>query len=274
MNRTRSAALLSFAAALVAAAPAPRLHRLESVIVKYRAGRRRAAQRARSPGPWPRRPGRRDPPLGAAVFAVDGDAAAAARALERSPLVAYAEPNKTLRTQAAPNDPLFGELYGMDQIDAPEGWDAAGLGSFPSTGGVKVGIVDTGIQSVAPGPGRQGRRLREVAGLLPIFSGTIQEGTCADDNGHGTHVAGTITANANNGVGVAGVAFNSPLSICKALGGPLGSGSTADVANCITWAARQGRQGDLDEPRRRRLDHAQERGRLRLERRRRRTAPC
>jgi len=75
---------------------------------------------------------------------------------------------------------------------------------------------------------------------LPIFSGTIQEGSCADDNGHGTHVAGTISANANNGTGVTGVAFNSPLSICKALGGPLGTGSTADVANCITWAHDKG----------------------------------
>jgi subtilisin family serine protease len=176
----------------------------------------------------------------AAVFAVDGDAAATARALERSPLVAYAEPNKTLRSQAVPNDPLFGELYGMDRIDAPEGWDAAGLGSFPSTGGVKVGIVDTGIQSSHPDLAGKLADCAKSQGLLPIFSGTIQEGSCADDNGHGTHVAGTITANANNGIGVAGVAFNSPLSICKALGGPLGSGSTADVANCITWAHDKG----------------------------------
>ena len=53
-------------------------------------------------------------------------------------------------------------------------------------------------------------------------------------------MAGTIAAKANNGVGVAGVAFNSPLAICRALGGPLGSGSTADVANCITWAHNKG----------------------------------
>ena len=73
-----------------------------------------------------------------------------------------------------------------------------------------------------------------------IFSGTIQEGSCTDDNDHGTHVAGTIAAKANNGVGVAGVSFHSPLTICRALGGPLGSGSTADVANCITWAHNKG----------------------------------
>jgi thermitase len=53
-------------------------------------------------------------------------------------------------------------------------------------------------------------------------------------------VAGTISANTNNGTGVAGVSFNSPLVICRALSGPLGSGSTADVANCINWTAQQG----------------------------------
>ena len=51
---------------------------------------------------------------------------------------------------ATPNDARFAELYGLDNandadMDAPEGWDAAGLGAFPATGGVKVGIVDTGI---------------------------------------------------------------------------------------------------------------------------------
>ncbi len=189
--------------------------------------------------------------LGADVVAVAGKPAAVAARLERSPLVVYAEPNRTLRTAAVPNDPLFGDLYGLNNtgqtggtadadIDAPEGWDAAGLGSFPSTGGVKVGIVDTGIQANHPDLAGKVADCAKSMGLLPIFSGSIEEGTCADDNGHGTHVAGTITANANNGVGVTGVSFNSPLSICKALGGPLGSGSTADVANCITWAHDKG----------------------------------
>ena len=75
---------------------------------------------------------------------------------------------------------------------------------------------------------------------MPILGGSIQEGTCADDNGHGSHTSGTITANTNNGKGVAGVAFNSKLAVCKALGGPLGQGSTSDVANCIVWAHNKG----------------------------------
>jgi subtilisin family serine protease len=36
------------------------------------------------------------------------------------------------------------------------------------------------------------------------------------------------------------VSFNSPLAICRALGGAAGSGSTADVANCITWLRDRG----------------------------------
>jgi thermitase len=189
--------------------------------------------------------------LGAKVVKVDGDPASVAAALERSRLVAYAEPNLTLSTQAVPNDPLFNELYGLHNtgqtggtpdadIDAPEGWDAAGLGAFPASGGAKVGIVDTGILSSHQDLGGKVANCARSQGLLPIFSGSIQEGSCADDNGHGTHVAGTISANASNGVGVTGVAFNSPLSICKALGGPLGTGSTADVANCITWSHDKG----------------------------------
>lgn len=189
--------------------------------------------------------------LGAEVVRVDGDPARIAERLQRSALVAYAEPNRVLRSSAVPNDARFGELYGLHNtgqtggssdadIDAPEGWDAAGLAAFPGSGGPRVGIVDTGIQQSHPDLGGKVAECARSQGLLPILSGSIQEGSCADDNGHGTHVAGTISANANNGAGVAGVSFNSPLVICKALSGPLGTGNTADVANCITWAHDKG----------------------------------
>ena len=66
---------------------------------------------------------------------------------------------------------------------------------------------------------RQDRRL-PLARARPILARLdVADGGCADDNGHGTHVAGTIVGRANNGMGVAGVAFNAPLAICKALGG-------------------------------------------------------
>jgi thermitase len=189
--------------------------------------------------------------LGADVARVAVDPAVAATALNRLAVVRYAEVNKILRTSAIPNDPRFGELYGLNNtgqtggtpdadIDAPEGWDAAGLGTFPSTGGVKVGVVDTGILATHEDLTGKLANCAQSRGIGGILAGSIREGSCADDNGHGTHVSGTITGNANNGKGVAGVAFNSQLAMCRALGGPLGSGSTSDVANCITWLSDKG----------------------------------
>jgi thermitase len=183
--------------------------------------------------------------VGAKVVEVDGDPAAVARRLNRSSLVEYAEPNFVLRTQATPNDPLFSQLYGLHNtgqtggtndadIDAPEGWDAAGLGAFPASGGVKIGIVDTGIDQTHPD--LSGKTVNCADSLNTV----LLEGTCVDDNMHGTHVAGTIAAKANNATGVAGVAFNASFAICKALRTAAGTGLTSDVANCINWTHTRG----------------------------------
>ncbi len=119
-------------------------------------------------------------------------------------------------------------------IDAPEGWDAAGLGAFPADGGATVGIVDTGIDATH----------EDLAGKVSACasvnaSDEVVEGECADGHGHGTHVAGTAAGKANNGVGVAGVAFNAKLAICRGLDAS-GSGTFAGVANCVTWLASKG----------------------------------
>src|SRR3954447_21500907 len=178
--------------------------------------------------------------LGAQVVRVSGDPAVVAASLNRSALVQYAEVNKILRATATPNDPSFSQEYGLAKISAPAGWDLAGLGAFPNTGGVKVGIVDTGILSTHEDLTAKVADCATSQGLLPVLAGSIKTRSCADDNGHGSHTSGTITANANNGKGVAGVAFNSQLAVCKALGGPLGMGATSDVANCIRWVHDKG----------------------------------
>jgi len=183
--------------------------------------------------------------VGADVVRVEGDPAVVARRLNTSLLVSYAEPNFILRATAVPNDPLFSELYGLNNvgqtggridadIDAPEGWDAAGLGAFPAGDGVKIGVVDTGIDQTHP------ELSGKTVNCADAVGGVVLEGACADDSLHGTHVAGTIAAKANNATGVAGVAFNASLVICKGLRGGAGVGLTSDIANCITWTHSKG----------------------------------
>jgi len=197
---------------------------------------------------------------GADVVRVLGDPAAVAARLNRSPAVLYAEPNHILYPVDAqiPNDARFGELYNLHNtgqaggtpgadIGAPEGWGMrAGLIGFRSaTSGVKVGLVDTGV--LASHEDLAGK-VADCAGvkntgtfILELFADpTIVPGKCVDDNGHGTHVAGILAARANNGVGVTGVAFDSPLSVCKSGGGIFGGSPVAGIANCIGWLSGLG----------------------------------
>jgi thermitase len=236
MNKAFSATLCAAALLVVPASAAAD----NSVIVKYKDGaaaksRSAAADRAGVAGVLGSVTA-----TGAQVVQVTGDPEVAAATLSRSATVEYAEPNRELHALATPNDALFSQLYGLNNandadMDAPEGWDAAGIGAFPATGGVKVGIVDTGIDKNHED--LSGKTV-ECASVSLLTNG-VSEGSCTDMNDHGTHVAGTIAAKANNGVGVAGVSFNSQLAICQALNAA-GSGTTAGVANCITYLAGKG----------------------------------
>jgi thermitase len=222
---------------LWAASAQPAGYEPDQVIVKYADGatpaqRMKVAHRAGVTRPVGSVAG-----VDAKVMRVRRDPAVVAARLNRSRLVEYAEPNLIVRDAWFPNDPRFGEQYALHNaadadIDAPEGWRAAGLGSWPANGGVRIAVVDTGIDETHPDLSGQ-----TVACASSLDLVLLDE--CADDNGHGTHVAGTIAAKANNGIGVTGVAFNADLVVCKALD-EFGSGSIADVANCIDWAASQG----------------------------------
>jgi thermitase len=235
---------------VLALAPAARAAQVDSdtVIVQYASGASSSARAAagRAAGLGARVGSIRG--FGAQVVQVSGDPKAAAARLNRSSAVLYAEPNVILHATATPNDTRFGELWGLNNtgqsggradadIDAPEGWDAGGVGGFPSSGGVTVGIVDTGIDQTHPD--LAGRTVL-CAGTTLISSTVSTANGCTDDNDHGSHVSGTIAAIANNGIGVAGVAFDARLAHCKALFGPLGMGSTAGVANCITYLSSNG----------------------------------
>ena len=153
-----------------------------------------------------------------------------------SPFVDFAEPNYVFTATGVPNDPNYSTMYGLDKIDAPEGWDLAyGPGSFPSSGGIRVGVVDTGVDK---SHADLGTKVKACAQALTSF-GILQNGSCSDDHGHGTHVAGTIAALTNNGTGVAGVAPNADLAICKALN-LAGTGFASDIIKCINWLRTTG----------------------------------
>jgi thermitase len=241
---TALAAVLSLAFASTASAAS---YDPGTLLVKFRAGASAAQKRAVLALPGVASDRGTIGGLSTHVVSVSRDPAALARVVSRSSAVAYAEPNFVLHTLATPNDALYTSEYGLNNtgqtggtadadIDAPEGWDLAGLQAFPNAGGVKVGIVDTGIDKTHPDLAGKavGCATSYNTGLL------IHNGVCADDNGHGSHVSGTISANTNNAQGVAGVAFNSPIVMCKALATAAGTGLTSDIANCINWVAGQG----------------------------------
>jgi thermitase len=245
MHRIARCALLASTCALVLAAPAQA--KPGTVLVKFKPGVASAVQAQLLGGA---------PVVGTvAKLGVKVVKAAApstlVASLNRSALVQYAELDRTLRKLATPNDPQFGTLYGLNNtgqsggtadadIDAPEGWNAPALASFPASGGAKIGIVDTGIRASHEDlAGKTVNCAGTAAGVLGLFGdpAASESRGCADDNGHGSHVAGTAASIANNARGVAGVSFNSPLGICKALHGAAGTGSTAGVANCIIYLA-------------------------------------
>ena len=164
------------------------------------------------------------------------DPLAAARVYAANPAVDFAEPNYAFTVLGTPNDPSFASMYGLDKIDAPEGWTTAyGPTSFPSAGGVRVGVVDTGVDR---SHADLGAKVKACAQAITSF-GILQSGSCNDDHGHGTHTAGTIAALTNNGVGVSGVAPNADLAICKALN-VAGSGFATDIIKCINWLRTTG----------------------------------
>lgn len=156
------------------------------------------------------------------------------RTLERSRRVEIVEPNHRVFAAFVPNDPLLSEQWNFTRVRAQRAWD------FSTGRGVTVAVVDTGIACETFGPFQKASDLGSTR-CAPGFDFVNRREHVADDNGHGTHVAGTIAQSTNNSIGAAGIAFDARLMPVKVLSGD-GWGTFAQVADGIRWAADNGAQ--------------------------------
>ena len=175
------------------------------------------------------------------------DTAKAIAALRLRDDVLYAEPNYLRRAIATPNDPCFPPnssspcfsslgLYGLNKIGAPQAWDLT-----TGNSNIVVAVVDEGIDInhpdlqaniwTNPAPGS----ISGISGDLHGYDFISNSGTIPAEP-HATHVAGTIGAVGNNGLGVVGVNWVSSLMSLRFIDDLTGSGSTAVAIRAYNYA--------------------------------------
>ena len=155
--------------------------------------------------------------------------------------VAYAEPNYIRRQQMSPSDEFFNRQWHYPLINLPEAWDTT-----TGDSDVIVAVIDTGVLFDHP----------DLSGRLTAtgFDFVSDPASALDGNGidpdpsdagaqnpgtsifHGSHVAGTIAAQTNNGVGVAGAGWSTRIMPVRALGKG-GSGANYDIMQAVSYAA-------------------------------------
>ncbi len=162
-------------------------------------------------------------------------------ALRKSPLVRYAEPNYVRRISSwIPNDPLFDKQWnfkdfsGNGGIGMPEAWTKVTTGGK----GVSVGVIDTGVAYRTAGIYRKAPDLSGTK-FAEGYDFANEDPYPDDDNGHGTHVCGTIAQTTNNAYGVAGAAFGVTIIPVKSFD-DTGFGIDEDIARGIRFAVDKG----------------------------------
>ncbi|HEX2839491.1 MAG TPA: S8 family peptidase [Phycisphaerales bacterium] len=185
----------------------------------------------------------------------------AIKVLTASPCVEVAEPDHFGSVNVIPNDFYFSKLWGMHNTgqsvygnpgtagadtDANLAWD------ITTGNNVAVGVCDTGIRRThadlaaniwsnpgeVPGNGvdDDGNGRTDDTWGWNFWSNNNNP---TDDHGHGTHVAGTIGAKGNNGIGVAGVAWNVKLAALR-IGNASGTISTSAAIGAMDYCRSKG----------------------------------
>lgn len=146
--------------------------------------------------------------------------------------VEMADFDRRVEMDFVPNDEKYESQWHMKSIGMESAWDRS-CGS-----GVTVAVIDTGVACYE---GNGFKKAPDVGNCVPGHNFVAKNDFAADDQMHGTHVAGTIAQATNNTHGVAGIAFCAKIMPVKVLSGS-GSGTSADVAEGIRWAADHGAQ--------------------------------
>lgn len=170
----------------------------------------------------------------------------AARELEQEPSVLSAAPNFRRKLAArTPNDARWPELWGLRKSSAPDAWEAT-----TGSSSVRVAVVDTGIAANHPdlAPNVWLNVAETANGADDDGNGYVddvqgwdfvdEDADPADESGHGTHVAGTIGARGNDGVGVAGVNWSVSLMALRA-GSDIGL-VDEDIIEAFEYACQNG----------------------------------
>ncbi len=123
-----------------------------------------------------------------------------------------------------PNDPLYSRQWNLASINIEKAWEKS------KGKGVVVAVIDTGVSRVED---------LQKTEFVKGYDFVNDDDDASDDNGHGTHVAGTIAQSTNNNLGVAGIAYEAKLMPLKVLNA-FGVGTIADIAEAIRFAADHG----------------------------------
>jgi subtilisin family serine protease len=129
----------------------------------------------------------------------------------------------------ASNDPGRAQQWALSRIHADQAWTKV------KGAGITIAVVDTGIDLGHPD------LKSKIVAHYDCTGGSCVGGASAgnDDNGHGSHVAGTAAAATGNGIGIAGVAPSAKLMAVKVLNSK-GNGYCSDIVNGIRWASEHG----------------------------------
>ncbi|MEM8777990.1 MAG: S8 family peptidase [Cyanobacteria bacterium P01_G01_bin.49] len=135
--------------------------------------------------------------------------------------VEYIEPNYIYEVSDIPNDPEYSKQWNLHNIHVEKAWEET------KGNGVTVAVIDTGVSRVPD--------LKQTE-FVSGYDFVNDRNDVSDDNGHGTHVAGTIAQSTNNNYGVAGIAYEAKIMPLKVLSGQ-GGGTVSDIADAIRFAA-------------------------------------